>query len=235
MSFEAINWAWKQRGLSSTQKLTLLALADRHNPDLGCFPSISKMCHDTELSRSTVIRCIQYLEHTGLIKKQKAQRENGSDTSNRYFLGFETGVSPRHPPSVTETLPLVSDRHPHNQVNITSNNNPSLDQDMMERSFDLFWNYYPRRVGKGNARKAFFRAWTKLGSGEKIISAVFAYAESVKTKENRFIPHPSTWLNHERWDDELEERSDFEDLTTQQQMDEIMNGVLNIAHGGLLK
>lgn len=235
MSFEAINWAWKQRGLSATQKLTLLALADRHNPDLGCFPSISKMCGDTELSRSTVIRCIQYLEQSGLIKKQKAQRENGSDTSNRYFLGFEVGVSPRHSPSVTQTPSLVSQRHPHNQVNITSKENPSFEDDLIESSFNLFWDYYPRKVGKGNARKAYSKAYQKLGGDGKLIMAVSNYAESVKTKETRFIPHPSTWLNHERWDDELEERSGFEDLTTQQQMDEIMNGVLNIANGGLLK
>ena len=237
MSFEAINWAWKQRGLSSTQKLTLLALADRHNPDFGCFPSISKICADTELSRSTIIRCTQYLEETGLISKQKARRDNGSDTSNRYILGFEQGVSPSHSPSVTETPPLVSDCNPHNQVNITSKSNHSYDQILTEDGFDIFWEHYPRKVGKGAAKASYVKAVNKTGDEYLIIEKAVAYANHcIKTlKDPKFIPHAATWLNQGRWDDELEERSGFEDLSTQQQMDEIMSGVMGIANGGLLK
>lgn len=237
MSFEAINWAWKQRGLSSTQKLTLLALADRHNPDFGCFPSISKICADTELSRSTVIRCTQYLEEMGLISKQKARRDNGSDTSNRYILGFEQGVSPSHSPSVTETPPLVSDCNPHNQVNITSKFNRSYDQDLKESGFELFWEYYPRKIGKGAAKASFLKAAKRLGDASFIVLKANEYGEHcVKTgKDPKFIPHAATWLNQGRWDDELEERSGFEDLSTQQQMDEIMSGVMGIANAGLLK
>lgn len=237
MSFEAINWAWKQRGLTSTQKLTLLALADRHNPDYGCFPSISKICSDTELSRSTVIRCTQYLQEAGLISKEKAQRKNGSDTSNRYILGFEVGVSAQHPPSVTETPPAVSGGHPHNQVNITSKDNHSYDQILKEGGFDLFWENYPRKIGKGAAKASFVKAVKKTGDGYLIIEKAVAYANHcIKTlKDPKFIPYPATWLNQGRWEDELEERSGFEDLSTQQQMDEIMSGVMGIANGGLLK
>lgn len=237
MSFEAINWAWKQRGLTSTQKLTLLALADRHNPDYGCFPSISKICSDTELSRSTVIRCIQYLQEAGFICKQKAKRENGSDTSNRYILGFEEGVSGKHSPSVTETPQPVSERNPHNQVNITSKDNQSYDQKLLESSFDIFWGYYPRKIGKGAAKVSFFKAAKKLGDTALIVLKADEYgAHCVKTgKDPKFIPHAATWLNQGRWDDELEERSGFEDLSTQQQMDEIMSGVMGLANGGLLK
>ena len=237
MSFEAINWAWKQRGLTSTQKLTLLALADRHNPDYGCFPSISKICSDTELSRSTVIRCTQYLQQVGLISKEKAQRENGSDTSNRYLLGFEVGVSGKHPPSVTETPPPVSERNPHNQVNITTKNNQSYDQILGEGGFDLFCEYYPRKIGQGDAKASFVKAVKKTGDEYLIIEKAVAYANHcIKTlKDPKFIPHAATWLNQGRWDDELEERSGFEDLSTQQQMDEIMSGVMGVANGGLLK
>ena len=56
MSFEAVNWAWKQRKLTVHEKMVLLALANRHNPDYGCFTSISKIVEDVEFSKSTVIR-----------------------------------------------------------------------------------------------------------------------------------------------------------------------------------
>ena len=123
MSFEAVNWAWKQRKLSVHEKMVLLALANRHNPDYGCYPSIRKIVEDVEFSRSTVIRSIKNLQAFGLLAIQEAKRENGSQTSNRYLLAFEkvkmgsdTQCLPDTPPSVSLTPPPVSEGHPHKQV-----------------------------------------------------------------------------------------------------------------------
>lgn len=71
--------------------------------------------------------------------------------------------------------------------------------------FDEFYTRYPRKVGKGAARKAFARA-LKIASLEEIIEGLensVHYWESEGT-EKQFIPHPATWLNGERWCDELE-------------------------------
>ena len=38
-----------------------------------------------------------------------------------------------------------------------------------------------------------------------ILDAIKPFAVSVAKKEKKFIPHPATWLNQGRWDDELEE------------------------------
>jgi hypothetical protein len=72
--------------------------------------------------------------------------------------------------------------------------------------FDAFWELYPRKAGgKGEARKA----WKKINPGkalvEKILSAVsFAKTSREWLKEGgQYIPHPTTWLNQGRWDDEL--------------------------------
>ncbi|MFH1635028.1 MAG: hypothetical protein ABIG63_13620 [Chloroflexota bacterium] len=73
-------------------------------------------------------------------------------------------------------------------------------------SFDIFWKQYPKKVGKGAARKV----WAKLKPSEtlveKILGAVAEQKESIQwNKEGgQFIPHPATWLNQERWGDELE-------------------------------
>ena len=83
MSFEAVNWAWKQRKLTVHEKMVLLALANRHNPDYGCFHSISKIVEDVEFSKSTVIRSIKNLQVKGYLSVEAAKRENGSQTSNR--------------------------------------------------------------------------------------------------------------------------------------------------------
>ena len=39
---------------------------------------------------------------------------------------------------------------------------------------------------------------------DKINEAIIIYAESVKLKDKKYIPHPATWLNQGRWEDEIE-------------------------------
>lgn len=70
--------------------------------------------------------------------------------------------------------------------------------------FDDFWKHYPRRVAKGVARTAFQRA-CKIASPEEIILGAIRFADFCKSEgtEMKYIPHASTWLNGERWEDEL--------------------------------
>ena len=71
--------------------------------------------------------------------------------------------------------------------------------------FERFWRGYPKKVGKGDARKI----WTRLRPSEELtlrmINAVEIAKKSVEwTKDGgKYIPNPSTWLNQERWEDEL--------------------------------
>ena len=68
--------------------------------------------------------------------------------------------------------------------------------------FDRFWTAYPRKAGKGAARKA----WLKLKPApelvETILAAVDAQRQGDAWKDPKYIPHPATWLNAERWLDE---------------------------------
>lgn len=204
MSFAAVNWAWEQRGLTAHQKLVLLALANRHNPDVGCFPSLGKIAEDVEFSKSTVQRAIQGLQERSLIRVQHSHRENGSQTSNRYFLAFEEGLSETTPhsqsdyPPVSERLPLKQVRDKH--VRIEDNNNRVA---FLDQLFEELWSSYPRKVAKAAARKSFKSACKKHRDPKFIVERAMAFSESVRGKEMQFIPHLSTWLNKERWNDEL--------------------------------
>lgn len=70
-------------------------------------------------------------------------------------------------------------------------------RDFFETSF---WPSYPRKVGKGAARRAFETACGKT-SPETIIAAVKAFAAQCVGKDENYIPHAATWLNAERWQD----------------------------------
>jgi len=72
--------------------------------------------------------------------------------------------------------------------------------------FLRFWKVYPKRVGK----LAAYRAWQYtlkkgLADAEQIIEAAYIFVKTEQGRGDRqYIPHPSTWLNQGRYDDEYE-------------------------------
>jgi len=78
---------------------------------------------------------------------------------------------------------------------------PGSDQDP---DFTAFWDAYPRRVAKGQARKAWRTAVIKRKIDPKIIILA---AERFRDDPHRqvrgpeFTAYPATWLNGERWND----------------------------------
>ena len=75
--------------------------------------------------------------------------------------------------------------------------------DERTRSFDLFWEKYPKKVGKKKA----FKTWVKNKLYEKsdtIISDIDnRKAKNWLNKQKEYIPNPTTYLNGEGWNDEL--------------------------------
>ena len=74
--------------------------------------------------------------------------------------------------------------------------------------FDMAWSEYPRKVGKGQARKA-WNAAIKKEDPVKILEALEKHSMNWDGKSPEYIPHLSTWLNGERWLDDLDEAEDF--------------------------
>jgi len=69
--------------------------------------------------------------------------------------------------------------------------------------FEIFWEAYPRKVGKKKARVAWRSAKDKPDVADIIKVIDHAKKTEQWTKENgQFIPHPSTWLNEGRWSDD---------------------------------
>jgi hypothetical protein len=75
------------------------------------------------------------------------------------------------------------------------------------KSFEQWWELYPRKVGKGAA----YKSWGKIGkNGEATVNELCeAIKDQIAHKHFRngngedYIPNPSTWLNQRRWEDEI--------------------------------
>lgn len=70
-----------------------------------------------------------------------------------------------------------------------------------DADFDDWWQHYPKKVGKGQARKA-YRSARKKVDHDTLVAAVKAQEPKLMAKGAEFCPHPSTWLNGERWEDQ---------------------------------
>ena len=66
---------------------------------------------------------------------------------------------------------------------------------------------YPRKVARGAALNAIKKALMSKDSigFDALMDAVQEYAKAKKGQDRQYIPHPSTWFNQERWDDDRDE------------------------------
>ena len=95
---------------------------------------------------------------------------------------------------------------------IQSNTNPIQSEsesngtsaNVSEGLFERFWKAYPRKESKPTARNAFEKLKVDDELLEKMLKSIEKWKGSSQWQEDggRFIPHPSTWLNQQRWEDE---------------------------------
>jgi hypothetical protein len=137
----------------------------------------------------------QYLEVTKFDEHQKNLRKDRETPSKipdmtQESIQSDAGVTP-------ELVPLkikikIKERESKRQV----------------PGFEEFWELYPRKVNKKEAQLKWNRV--NLPSLEFILEAIKKQKQSQQwnTENGKYIPHPATWLNQERWNDELPEVED---------------------------
>ena len=98
---------------------------------------------------------------------------------------------------------------PRNPIQSESESNPNLIvlNDTYKNYFDLFWKEYPKKEAKKDAVKA----WDKIKlTDDLVIKIMDGLRKAIKSvnwvKQNgQFVPNAASWLNGERWTDEVEE------------------------------
>ena len=87
---------------------------------------------------------------------------------------------------------------------------------LIDSRFEHWYSTYPRKVAKGQARKAF----EKLNPDEDLVAKMIAAVEAQKVAREKasasgeWVPewkHPATWLNAESWEDEVDQGGDVPD------------------------
>lgn len=97
--------------------------------------------------------------------------------------------------------------------------------------FDEFWKSYPNKAAKPNAR----RAWCKLNVDDSLLQAILGDIQrrkdgAWKTIDKKYIPHPATYLNQRRWEDE-EDAGTVQPVKYQPTVEEIMQRAMSVPVG----
>jgi hypothetical protein len=137
-------------------------------------------------------------------QSENQQRPNrGKPRPSRGKVGATRGKSRSGPPlpssSSVSSSPSVS------SLNTPSECRPTDDGATVADGFDGFWSAYPKKVKKTAARSA----WDKIGPDADLTRTILAAIERQKqstdwTKNGgEYVPHPTSWLNGRRWEDEV--------------------------------
>lgn len=188
----------------------ITALAQR---DGSCWAKTSYFCELYEVAESTVYRWLSNLQKCGYISTEP-MRNKGMIVGRRISLISQPAPYSQKSEDVLSKMrgPSSQKQEDYNRKNNKNINNTPLPPkgecdatSHSEKLFETFWAAYPKKADKKKAR----RAWAKLKHLDKLFPQLMKALEAQKQSEqwNRnggnYIPLPSTWLNGERWADDL--------------------------------
>lgn len=152
---------------------------------------------ETGLSRTQVQRCRAKLADLGWIDCQ-VRKVAGAPTTH---ITVNADAVEAHLRAMHCSIPSRPGSLGIEQTSTSQRSVDDVKTPATEQSFDDFWQSYPRRVGKGQALKAWKQA-LKIATVEEIMVGVERYAKEREGGDPKFVAHPSTWLNGHRWLDD---------------------------------
>lgn len=150
--------------------------------------------------RDGVYGLLEELITAGYVIRSQERAQSGGFSKNAYMV-HESPLPdlpyPANPYPAKPTLVSIDTKQELNKIKTSSPKRLSDD------TFELFWRLYPKKVSKSDALKA----WKKIDIGllEKIMVALSAHrcCEQWVKDKGQFIPNAATWLNKQKWEDEV--------------------------------
>lgn len=125
------------------------------------------------------------------------QDTHNQDVQNQdiHFEGVENSQQLNTNKSITKEL---------NTYDIKENKQRKDESEIMAL-FESFWKVYPKKVAKKKAKQSWKSVCKNKETYNAIMKALTTQIVIHKwDKNNRYCPHPATWLNQERWNDDVE-------------------------------
>lgn len=181
--------------------------------------SVAGLAKVTGSSRNSIQKYLAELETSGYLERHQ-RREGGKFSGFDYVIYDESDKplpdDPGSPqPKIWDTVPQpkiwdtkncaqINKDLKERKSNIPPNIPPPLLPKHKPERFEGFWEYYPRKIKRDRA----VRAWDKLKPSDSLIDSmgkalrIQVHFWSATQTDRQFIPHASTWLNGRRWEDD---------------------------------
>lgn len=223
MSVQAITWALGCKTEKSSDKFVLLVLANYADQDGFCWPHVGTIAELTVLSVRAIRRCLARLDGA-FLTIEKRRGTFGQQASSHYFLDLNNEIIAQTDvvsPSQGDIVAVAGCHDVTHYNDDPSNiyvNNTIVQNDVL---FDAWWKLYPRKQDKKKA----LAAWTKQGCEKNAESLIEALKNQIANDaqysgDQQYIPLPSSYLNKEKYNDEIVIRSRAESRETSAQAGE---------------
>lgn len=211
MSVKVSSWVWHEapQSIGGNDLIVLLALADIANDSGDCVFVKSKedatqeaLAKKSRVSRRTFQRSIDRLLSLGVVAVERGAQH----VPNEYRVLIQGGQIDASSNSRGVNLDVQGGQFEHSDAPTVARHRDVVRKNVVNALFDEFWSVYPRHVGKDAARRK-FETVVKSTDGRVVVEGARRFSADQVGTDPKFIPHPATWLNAGRWDDESDEEA----------------------------
>jgi len=159
------------------------------------------------------------LETLSILREPSVPRNSKVKTRENHGTG---------PVGIAELTYYNNNKNNNNKFFIGQNNKNSQKlkrqlPKITNKIFDKFWEIYPRKINKGKALKSWEKLCNKKDKPtfDQIRNALERQKKTKQWQNEKYIPHPTTWLNNYGW---LNDYSSGWDNLDDNEIEGIMNG-----------
>ncbi|UCV15520.1 helix-turn-helix domain-containing protein [Quatrionicoccus australiensis] len=237
MSVRTMARVWESSQHAGSDLLMLLAIADFSDDDGNAYPAVATLAAKCRMKERNCRYILRTLEGSGELSIKSNAGPHGSNlyrvNLTRLGLQHSAGVQSFAGLQHSAATPAKDCRQPlqHSAANPSVNHQePSTRHDAAKQrrvcspsasesaddGFATFWAQYPKKVAKPQALKA----WKKIKPAGQLLASLMAALDKQKASADwlkdggQFIPHPATWLNGRRWEDEAPQAAGQTPATT---------------------
>lgn len=215
---------WDRSKHAGSELLMLLAIADFADDDGRAYPAVPTLAAKCRMTPRNANLILAALRRTGELVIRQNEGPKGTNLYQIIHASTpEAGFTPEErftlkPTSPTPEAGFLKPLKPASDEPSVNHQEPSLPRnaknprrvcspsasESADDGFASFWKRYPKKVAKPQAVKA----WRKTKPTGQLLADLLAGLERHMASADwqkdggQFIPHPATWLNARRWEDE---------------------------------
>jgi hypothetical protein len=191
-------------GLSPAEFRIYCHLSRRAAKQGRAWPGRESMAETCRLTGRTVTTAIQGLERRQMLVAHRTPGQRSiyvlTKRSSWVVPSLSTGPGKNNTRCHSSLPPGKNNTTKSTKEKETKKSTPtgSFDEVIHQGIYDA----YPKKVGRPAALKAIARAIKKGADPARLLELTQKYAAAVKDTDPQFIPHPATWFNQERFNDD---------------------------------